>query len=490
MTFGRVAATAVAVYVSGMVIASVATAQPFDEPPPVGAPRPVVIAPPTVHTLRNGMRVVVTQRLGLPLVTAELVVRSGAEADPAALSGLADMTATLLTKGTAKRSAPQIANAAEALGGQLESGAGWGRSYVAITVTRPKLAAALELLAEVVTRPRLAKAELERARRLAIDGLAVALARPGTLSQLVADRAAFGTGTYGHPAQGTPASLARMRREDVVQLHAQRYRPDNATLIFAGDIAVEDAVALANAVFDRWGRPASPLSPTKILPPAPVVGTPLVIAMTGAGQAGVALSAPSVARAAPDYFAGVVANTLLGGGYSSRLNQEIRIKRGLSYGVASHLDALRDGGVFSVAVQTKNSSAPEVVSLMLAQIALVAEAPAPADELDARKQAIIGAVSRRFETTESLAGSIASLEANGIDVDELTRTIPQLAAVTPAEVQAFARRHWRARGPHVVVAGEAPQFVDALQASFPELVVIKQADVDLERPGVVKAGGK
>jgi zinc protease len=281
-----------------------------------------------------------------------------------------------------------------------------------------------------------------------------------------------------------------MRREDVTQHHARLYRPDNATLIFAGDIAVDDAVALAQAAFGRWARPASPLELTKISPPAPVAGTPLVIAMTGAGQAGVALAAPSVARSAPDYFAGVVANALLGGGYSSRLNQEIRIKRGLSYGVASQLDALRDGGVFSVAVQTKNSSAPEVIALMLEQIALVADAPAPADELDARKQAIIGAVSRRFETTESLAGSIASLEANGIDVAELTRTIPQLAAVTPAEVQAFARRHWRADGAHVVVAGEAPQFVDALRASFPELVVVEQADIDLDRPGVVKAGGQ
>ena len=412
------------------VAAHVAIAQPFDTPPPVGAPRAPVIAAPDVRTLDNGLRVVVAQRRGVPLVTAELVVRSGAEADPAALSGLADLTATLLAKGTATRTAPQVAQAAEALGGQLETGAGWDRAVATITVTRPQLAAALALVADVTMRPRFAPAELERARRQAIDGLNVALAQPGTLARLAADRAAFGAGTYGHSASGTPASLARMKRADVAALHAARYRPDNATLVLAGDIAITDALELAQAAFGGWKRPRHALAPAPVTAPDPTLRGPVAIAMTGAGQAGVALAAPSIARAAPDYYAGVVANTLLGSGYSSRLNQEVRIRRGLSYGVASRLDARRAGGVFSVGVQTKNASAPEVVAVTLAEIARVADAPAPADELEARKLAVIGAVSRNFETTESLAGMIAALEANGVDVAELTRTIPRLAAVT------------------------------------------------------------
>ena len=175
--------------------AHAAIAQPFDTPPPISAPRAPAIAAPEVRTLGNGLRVVVAQRRGVPLVTAELVVRSGAEADPAALSGLANLTATLLAKGTATRTAPQIAVAAEALGGQLETGAGWDRAFVTITVTRPQLAAALALVADVTMRPRFAPAELERARRQAIDGLNVALAQPGTLARVAANRAAFGTGT-------------------------------------------------------------------------------------------------------------------------------------------------------------------------------------------------------------------------------------------------------------------------------------------------------
>ncbi len=464
-----------------MLVAPPLAAQPYDTPPPPGAPRPVAIAPPAVQTLSNGLRVIVAERRGLPLVTAELVVRSGAEADPAALSGLADLTAGLLTKGTATRTAPQIAQSAEALGGQLDSGAGWNRSFVLMTVTRPRLAEALALIADVVRNPRFAADELERARRLAIDGLSVALAQPGTLSRLAANRAAFGASSYGHPTGGTPAALARVKRADVIALHAQRYRPDNATLIFTGDIDAGEALALAQAAFGRWARPATPLSASPVTAARPVVRTPVAIAMAAAGQAGVTLAAPAIARTAPDYYAGVVANAVLGSGYSSRLNQEIRIKRGLSYGVSSQLDARRDGGVFTVAAQTKNPSATEVASVMLTQIARTRSEATPADELDARKLTVIGAVSRRFETTEDLAATIASLEANGVDPAEMTRVIGKLGAVTASEVQAFANAHWGAGAFNVVIAGDAPLFIDALRAAFPDVVVIPQAGVDLDR---------
>jgi zinc protease len=465
-------------------------AQPYATPPPVGAPRQAVLPAPFVQTLSNGLRVIVVQRKNLPLVTAELVLRSGTEADPAALSGLADLTATLLTKGTARRTAPQIAEAAEALGGQLESGASWHRSYVSITVTRPQLPAALDLVADVTLHPRFAAAELERARRLAIDGLNVALAQPGTLSRLAADKSAFGASTYGHPAGGTPSSLARMRRADVVALHAQLYRPDNAALIFAGDIDPKDAVALAQAAFGRWARPVAPLAASPVGAAQPVAPSPLVIAMPGAGQAGIALAMPTIARSAPDYYAGQVANTLLGGGYSSRLNQEIRIKRGLSYSVGSRLDARRAGGMFSVGAQTKNASTPEVVGVMLDEIARVGAAPADADELAARKLTLIGNFSRSLETTEDLAGRIAALEANGVDLAELGRTIPNMEAVNATDVQAFAKAHWQPGGLRIVVAGDAPQFVEALRKAYPDLLVVPQADVDLDAPGLVKAAPK
>jgi zinc protease len=468
------------------LLSTVALAQPYDAPPPPGPPRPVVIAAPAVQTLGNGLRVVVAERRGLPLVTAELVIRSGAETDPAALSGLADITATLLTKGTRERTAPQIAEAAEALGGQLDSGAGWDRSYVSMTVTRPKIASALALIAEIALQPRFAADELERARRLAIDGLSVSLRDPGTLARLAADRSAFGAGTYGHPASGTPGSLARLRRADVVAQHARWYRPDNATLVFAGDIDVKDAVALAQSAFGAWKRPVNAMPAARGDDARIATPPPVAIAMDGAGQAGVSMVAPSIARSAPDYYAGVVANTLLGGGYSSRLNQELRINRGLTYGVGSGLEARRTAGKWSIGAQTKNESAPELIALTLQEVKRVRESPAPAEELEARKLTIIGSVSRRFETTEDIAGTIASLEGNGIPVSELTRTIDQLSSVTAQQAMDFAKAHWDTTRLAIVVAGDASKFADALRTTYPMLRVIPQADVDLDRPSLTR----
>jgi len=473
--------------VMALLLASAgAAAQPFDAPPPPGAPRPVVIPAPDVATLDNGLRVVVAPRRGLPLVTAELVIRSGSETDPAALAGLADITATLLTMGTAKHTAPQIAETAEALGGSLDSSAGWYRSVVTMTVTRTNAAAALDLIAEVARTPRFAQQEIERARRLAVDGLSVALRDPGRLAGMAADRTAFGDGAFGHPAHGTPTSLGRMKRGDVVAQHAKFYRPDNATLIFVGDIDVKEARALAQRAFGDWKRPATPMPTIARDDARSQAAGPIVIAMKGSGQAGVAMVGPTIARSAPDYFTGVVANTLLGGGYSSRLNQEIRIKRGLSYGISSRLDARKAAGVWTIGAQTKNESAPELVAVVLEEIRRVGDVAAPPDELEARKLTVIGSVSRRLETTEDLASTLASYEAYGVPLTELTTTIDKLAAVTGQQVVEYARKHWEPGTLSIVVAGDADKFADALRAKYPALRVIPQASVDLDRANLTK----
>jgi zinc protease len=470
--------------------AAYAQAQPFDVPPPVAPLRPAAIAAPLQRTLPNGLRVVVARRSGLPLVTTELLVRSGSEADPDQLAGLADLTATLLTKGTKRRTAPQLAQAAEALGGQLGTGAGWNHSYVAITVMRTKLAAALDLVADVTIHPKFAAAEVERARRKALDALSLAMAEPAGLAGMAAGRVVFGDGTYGHRPGGTPASLARIRREDLLRMHTLIYRPDNATLIFAGDVDVDEAMRLAEASFGAWARPRNPLAAPGFSAVTTVARAPVVLDLPGAGQAGIVLAAPSIARGAPDYYAGLVTNALLGGGYSSRLNQEIRIKRGLSYGADSSLGARRAGGLFAATAQTKNASAPEVVGLMLREIAGVGTAPPGADELEARKASLIGGFSRSLETTAGLAARIAGLEMDGVALDELPRVVPRVSDVTSQAIQDFALAHLRTEDLRVIVAGDAAQFGDALRGDFPDVRVIATKELDLDFPALVRPAPK
>ncbi|HEY0172947.1 MAG TPA: pitrilysin family protein, partial [Pyrinomonadaceae bacterium] len=225
--------------------ATAGAATPQETPPAPAAPRSVNVPKPAERTLANGLRVIVIENHATPLVGAQLMVKNGGEVDPAELSGLADMTAELLTKGTKTRTAPQIAQEIEALGGVIGSGAGWDASRASVNVIASKTEPAMTILADVVRNPVFKEEEIERLRQQYVDNLSVGMNSPGTLASWVASRVVFGGSPYGHPVSGTPESIPRIKREDVVRLHSNFYRPDNAVLVIGGDIKADDAFKLA-----------------------------------------------------------------------------------------------------------------------------------------------------------------------------------------------------------------------------------------------------
>jgi zinc protease len=463
-----------------------ARAQGFDTPPLPGAPRPLAITAPIEQRLPNGLRVVLAERRGEQLVTAQLVVLAGSEVDPAARAGLAAMTAGLLTKGTRRHSATQLAQAAESLGGALDSGAGWHQSDVAITVTVPKLDAALALVSEVVQQPAFAAAELDRLRAQSLDELKVAYSQPGRLAALAAQRLLYGAGPYGHPAGGTPVSLTTISRADLVALHAARYRPDNAVLVLAGDLDAATALQLARRHFGAWKRPSGAPAAPALPPNAALPQAAAVIDMPQSGQAAVVVAMPLPPLGA-DRATAAVLNSVLGGGFSSRLNQEIRIRRGLSYSAGSGLDARPGGGSLRAVIQTKNESAAEVVALVQAELDRLAAAPVGADELAARKATVIGDFSRSVETTAGLAAAVKALIVAGRSPDELRTRIDALSAVSADQVQRYAAANLGAAGRRVVVAGEAARFAPALKATSPDLIVVPTGALDLDLGTALRA---
>ena len=476
-----------AVFTSIWLAAGSALAGPVELPatPPAPGPAPTLRVPaPTVQTLANGLQVISVQRQGLPLVTAELLLRRGGAMDPADKAGLAQLTATLLTRGAAGRSAPQIAAAAESLGGSLDASASWDASRVGITVTTPKLPTALALLAQVVRQPDFSEVELKRARAQALDELHLRLSRPTQLAALAAGRAVFGDGAYGHSLAGTPASLAAIDRADVQHLHAAIYRPDAAALVLTGDITPAQARALAERSFGDWPRPPAALAAAPAgmgrgaLPPV------LVIDQPGAGQAGVVAAHAAPPRDNAGYYAGTVANAVLGGSYSARLNEEIRIKRGLSYGASSELEGRRDSGLWFAAAQTKNPSAAQVAQLMLGEFARLGQTPLAADELAARKATLVGGYGRSLETTAGLALQVEELATYGIDLAEVGRYIARVQAVTPAQVQAYAKAHLGVGASHVVVVGDASRFAAALRQRHPQALQLQAGTLDLDSPAL------
>ncbi|MFS8084446.1 MAG: M16 family metallopeptidase, partial [Acidobacteriota bacterium] len=216
---------------------------PQATPPPPSAPRTVQFPKPVEKTLSNGLRVVVVQRSEMPLVSAQLLIKSGGEVDPSDLSGVADITAALLTRGTTTRAATQIAEQIEALGGSIGSSAGWDSSGATVGVTSSRINSAMEILADVIRNPAFKDEEIERLRRQYLNNLKVSLGQPGAIARFAAARVVYRDAPYGHPLSGTPESLPRIKRDDIVRIHSMFYRPDNAILVIGGDMTPENGFA-------------------------------------------------------------------------------------------------------------------------------------------------------------------------------------------------------------------------------------------------------
>jgi zinc protease len=463
-----------------------AFAQVETTPPPPAAPRQLQIPKPVEKTLANGLRVIVIEKKGVPLVAARLLIRIGGEADPANLPGLADTTASLLTKGTTTKSAEEIARGIEALGATLDTGAGWDESSADVSVMSSKLPQALGFLADVVRHPTFKQEEIDRLRQQNIDALSVAMKQPGRLASFVMTHAIFGAGPYGHNLGGTPQSLAAIKRADIVAFHRNYYHPENAILVLGGDITPVKAFATAQELFGGWKAEAvarqAPAT-TKEFPSPQVI----VVDMPAAGQAAVVAGRPGLRRADPAYHLSLVTNSILGGGYSSRLNEEIRIKRGLSYGAGSSFDLRRDVGPFTATVQTKNESAGEVAGLVVDELNKLGTTPVDDAELGPRKAVLIGGFGRQLETSDGIVSRIGTLALYGLSLDEINRYITGVQAITAADVQKFAAAHLGGNDASIVIVGDAKKFLPALQQRFKNVEVIPIDELDVNSATLRKA---
>jgi zinc protease len=445
--------------------------------------KPVIAALPAPVTVKlaNGMTLIVVEKHDLPLITASIVANGGGAADPAGRAGLNNLTADLMTKGTTTRSATQIANEVEKLGGSIQSGAGWDSAEVSLEVKSDQIAPALAVLADVTRNPVFAADELERDRAQTIDGVQVQLKDPGKLASLVATKTAMSGGPYAHALAGTPASLKTITRADVQAAYARTWRPDRATLILVGDITPAAAKALVEANYASW-RAKPGVAEASVGSPMDAKPRIIVVDMPNAGQAGVVVARPGIARSDPDFYAASVANATLGVGFSSRLNQEIRIKRGLAYGAGSGLAARRQPGYVAANTQTKNPSAPEVVDLILDAMRGMGSAPVPAGELASRKAVLIGDFGRETETTSGIANILGDYVIENVPLSELKAFTPRIDGIDAAAVQRISQRLLDPTGASIVVVGDAKLFLDDLRKKYPAVEVIAADKLNLDSP--------
>ena len=480
-----------------LVILCVSVMSAFSQtetPPPASAPKTMSIPAVLEQKLSNGLTVAVVQRNSVPLVTVQVLIKSGASSELDKQAGLANITADMLTKGTKSRSATQIAEDVAFLGGSIDSGAGWNSSFVSATVTPDKLDQAMNVLSDVTLNPAFKQDELDLLKSQTLDELKYNLKQPSFLANYVASVYSF----VEHPAGGTPESIQSLTTDALSSFHQTNYVPNNAVLIFAGDINLDQATKLAQQSFGGWRSNTMPRNDSDsdydTFPDRPL-GRILVIDLPASGQAAVAYVKPI--RKFPrgkseNFYPASVFNSVLGGGYSSRLNYEIRIKRGLSYGAGSSLAWRKGRADFITRAQTKNPSAAEVAELTLGEIKKMTENPVSADELVPRKSTLTGSFGLGLETTAGLARAVAELYSFDIPPGELNSFVSNVRAVTDADIKEFASKNIL-KG-DIIIVGDYSLFKDDLAKRFPigpgqpftGVDVIKADDLDLSKPNLRK----
>ena len=437
--------------------------------PPEAGPAVAAKVPPAVEkTLANGLRVVVASKPGLPLISASLRISAGSSFDPANKAGLAGFTADLTTRGTTTRSATEIASQIESLGAAIGASAGPDASDVSITTRSDKAAEAFTIMADVVQNPAFAqdeldraKDELDRAKQETLDGLKVTLRRPSSVGNMALTRALFGAAPYGNIV--TEETVEAVTAADLAAFHKAAWRPDQAVLVIAGDITPEAGFKLAETALGKWAKPAT--APLSLPATAGALPAPrsITVDIPQAGQAAVLLGRVGPSRLAPDYVQTTVANAVLGVGYSSRLNSEIRIKRGLSYGAGSGLSARKTDAPLTASAQTRNDAVAQVVDLMLSEFTRLGAEPIGEKELAARKAFIIGGFGRSVETTAGLAGQYSALAQFGLPLTKLQTYSADIAGVTAAQAGEAAKTYFDPAKATLVIVGDAAKFWDEVK---------------------------
>ncbi|WP_273028305.1 M16 family metallopeptidase [Massilia timonae] len=438
-------------------------AEPWRATPPVAGPTPKVKLPRgETFRLRNGLTVIHHHNPALPLVSSQLVVKSGGAANPVELPGLAGFTAQMLEEGTATRSAPQIADEIAQLGAFMDTGSSDDVSTVSLLALRATFARALEIVADIVQHPSFPAAEIERQRQDRLGSLTQQRDDPETVAALAAAGALFGSGhPKAHGQLGLEHAIRATTREDIAGFWKRHYVPSNAALVVTGDITRAELEALAEAQFGAWPAAAAPeVKPAETRPtPARLV----LVDQPDAGQTALQVACMGPARDTPDFPALQVMNGALGGMFSSRLNNNLRETKGYTYGIYSHFDYDRAPAPFAVEASVQQDATGESVREILREIAAMREQPLSQAELDAARNAQLLSLPGQFETNADIGASLTELFVYGLAPDYYDSLARQLAQVGVEDVRRVAREYLDPERMIVVAVGERRKILPQLQ---------------------------
>ena len=429
---------------------------------------PFTFPPIRKKRLANGLDLWVVEHRAVPVVTSVLLLRAGSSADPADRPGLASLTGDLLDEGAGDRSALAVHEVLAGIGAQFDTEVGPDATFLTLTSLarfRPK---AFELLSDLVVRPRFDPSEFARVRQLRTNRLRQLNDVPSALADRGFIRALFGSHPYGHLAIGTLTALAAVDLGEVVRFHAQAYAPSRATLVVVGDVDADQVLDDADAAFGDWAVTADEADISRVLaavetePPDPA-GRLWLVDRPGAPQSELRIGHLGVSRQTPDYHALLVLNLVLGGQFVSRLNMNLRERKGYTYGVRSWFEFRRGRGPFQVQASVQTGATADAIREAWQEVSNVrGDVPITDSELDMARAVLTRGYPRNFETADQVARSVAQLALYDLPDDYFSQFVPRIAGLTATEVMDAAHRHLDAGRLLTLVVGDGSAIGDGL----------------------------
>ena len=457
LRFGMAGLKTVLAIVGLIAVAPIASAQAPDrsKPPAIG-PAPSLNLP-TIQKqkLSNGLDVWIVEHHEVPLAQINMIVRSGSAADPIGKYGVGSLAAAMLDEGAGTRNSLELADALEFLGANLATTSSFDYSAIRLSVPVSKLADALPLMADVTLRPTFPAADLDRLKKERLTALLQARDNPGALIQIAFPRVVFGpTHRYGTSANGLPPAIESFTVEDLQTFYRAHYRPDNATLLVVGDVTAASVVPMLEKQFGSWKSDRmAPLTAEVPIAPQLKSRAVYIIDKPEAPQSQIRIGWIGVARSTRDYAALEVLNTILGGSFTSRLNQNLREEHGYSYGASSAFDMRLSAGPFLAAAGVQTDKTGPAVQEFFNELNDILK-PVPADELQKAKNYVALSFPGEFETTGDLARKLEELLVYKLPNNAFSSFVDEVNKVTAADLQRLAAQYIQPDKMAVVIVGD------------------------------------
>lgn len=452
----------------------------FDEPWRKNAPHPgpiskISLPSPKSFKLDNGLTVYLAERHQLPVVAMSMVTLAGAEHNPLDQSGLSSFTADMLDEGTKNRSTLQIAEELDQLGARLHSSGSLDANFIGLGTLKKTLTPSLEVFADVALNPAFDEKELDRVRNERITSIKQDKDNPSILARRALRRTLYGTKSpYGYETDGTIESNQKVTRDDLSQFFKSYYTPSNSALAIAGDVTEAEARALAEKYFGKWTGPS--VKDAKLPVDNSLKRAIYIVNKPNAPQTVVRIAGLGIARSSPDYASVEVANNGLGGMFSSRLNMNVREKHGYTYGAFSSFDSRRGIGPFVAGASLKTDVTAAGVTEFFKEIEGMSTNLMSDAELKMAKDNWALSLPGMFETSPSVAGTIAGLFVYDLPNNYYEKLPGEIYAVTPKEVEAVSKKYFKPEEMVVVAVGDKAKIKPELEKL--NLGPIYELDVD------------